>query len=500
MTRLFAPIIRTLAFVRKEVMEVIRQPKLVATLIIGPFLTLLLLGLGYQSDMPVLRTLFVGDPDSELADELATAIDDLGAGNLEYAGLVEDRALAMSRLADGDVDMVVVLPDDPLTTVRNGERAVFDIAHRQLDPFEGATISLLARTTIDRVNRRLLEEVVAEGQLRSEDLIPVLDSAAESATALRSAVESGAAEDVALQQSELDEALVAAAEMGALMADLGVGLGGQDGSTFAAQIDDARQRIDSLPLGDDAHEARLQEAEELERTMVDLAALAGDLQRIDPAVLVSPFGVDAGVVGAVDIDLTDFYAPAVIALMLQHLAITFAALSVVRERTFGTTELFGVAPLRIGETLAGKYLGYAVIAGVVGGALSIIMLGVFAVPVVGGIGAYAGVLALTLAASLGIGFVISTLVTSDTQAVNIAMIMLLLSIFFSGFFIDLVRLAPEVQVVSRLLPITYAIEGLRSVMFTDAGVPEQTWAALGGGSIVLLVVAWAMMVWRLRST
>jgi ABC-2 type transport system permease protein len=105
-----------------------------------------------------------------------------------------------------------------------------------------------------------------------------------------------------------------------------------------------------------------------------------------------------------------------------------------------------------------------------------------------------------MVASLGIGFVISTLVTSDTQAVNVAMIMLLLSIFFSGFFIDLFRLAPAVQIVSRLLPITYAIEGLRSVMFTGAGVPDQTWMALGAGSIILALLAWALMSWRLRTT
>jgi ABC-2 type transport system permease protein len=325
-----------------------------------------------------------------------------------------------------------------------------------------------------------------------------LDESAESATALRATLEAGDTAETRSRLRELDEGLETAGATGAALADLGGSFA--DDSTLSAQGEDARRRIEAFPLGVGSAEAAAQEAAEIESTVLALGVLAGELQSIDPAVLVSPFDVEAGVVGAVDLNLTDFYAPAVIALLLQHLAITFAALSLARERAFGTTELFAVAPLRVGETLIGKYIGYALIAGVVGGVLSLAMLTVFEVPLVGSVAAYAGVLALTMVASLGIGFVISTLVTSDTQAVNVAMIMLLLSIFFSGFFIDLFRLAPAVQIVSRLLPITYAIEGLRSVMFTGAGVPDQTWMALGAGSIILALLAWALMSWRLRTT
>ena len=40
----------------------------------------------------------------------------------------------------------------------------------------------------------------------------------------------------------------------------------------------------------------------------------------------------------------DFYAPAVLALLLQHLAVTFGALSLVREKILGADEIFRVAP------------------------------------------------------------------------------------------------------------------------------------------------------------
>lgn len=96
--------------------------------------------------------------------------------------------------------------------------------------------------------------------------------------------------------------------------------------------------------------------------------------RIDPNVLVSPFRVETRDIAKIQPTLTEFYAPAVLALLLQHLAITFAAMSIVRERQLGTTELFRVSPLAAGETLIGKYLSYLIFGGLLAGLLSLLLV------------------------------------------------------------------------------------------------------------------------------
>lgn len=48
---MFKPIIRLLSFFGKEVREIGRQPRLILSLILGPFLILLLFGIGYQGDL-----------------------------------------------------------------------------------------------------------------------------------------------------------------------------------------------------------------------------------------------------------------------------------------------------------------------------------------------------------------------------------------------------------------------------------------------------------------
>jgi ABC-2 type transport system permease protein len=49
MGNFFRGIIRSSSFFRKEIFEILRQPRLVATLVLGPFLILFIFGIGYRS-------------------------------------------------------------------------------------------------------------------------------------------------------------------------------------------------------------------------------------------------------------------------------------------------------------------------------------------------------------------------------------------------------------------------------------------------------------------
>jgi ABC-2 type transport system ATP-binding protein len=94
-------------------------------------------------------------------------------------------------------------------------------------------------------------------------------------------------------------------------------------------------------------------------------------------------------------------------------------------------------------------------------------------------------LRLTVADSaLGWGFLISALSQRESQAVQLSMILLLSSVFFSGFFLDLDSLIRPVRFVSYSMPVTYAIAGFQEIML--AGRAPIQWhlfalAGLAGG-------------------
>src|SRR5215470_2140732 len=74
---MFKTIIRLLSFFNKEINEVRRQPRLVLSLILGPFLILLLFGIGYAGERPKLKTALVlpqGGVEGMNVEELNRAI------------------------------------------------------------------------------------------------------------------------------------------------------------------------------------------------------------------------------------------------------------------------------------------------------------------------------------------------------------------------------------------------------------------------------------------
>ena len=498
--------IRIFAFTRKEVIEVLRQPRLVVTLIAGPFLILALFGMGYRTETPTIDAIFVANEQGEFATQIEQRLEEADSP-INLVDIVEDDDAALRQLRTGAVDIVVIAPGDPIGTIKSDEQAEFIVLHSQLDPFERATLTLLARTTVDQVNREVLTELVESGQTESEDLDDALPVAIDSADAMADALRRGDTDDARSQRERIGEALTEVETTLGGRASLVEAIERQistSESTLGATADfaDIRASLDSVELADTGRplEDEAETVETIAQRLREMRDIMADFQSVQPEVLVSPFGMDASSIAATELSLTDFYAPGVIALLLQHLTITFAGLSFVRERQVGAVEVFRVSPVRTVEMLVGKYLGYLAVASTVAAALSALTFWVARVPLAGSFENYVAVVVLLLTSSLGIGFVLSALVTTDSQAVNFAMILLLVSIFFSGFFLSLDRLEPLVQTVSWSLPITHALDSLRDIMFRGTGIDARTLLALGGGSVGLFGLAWWLVARRVAQS
>ncbi len=208
--------------------------------------------------------------------------------------------------------------------------------------------------------------------------------------------------------------------------------------------------------------------EQRDRYEVDAARLPA----IPVDVLISPFVSNEDNLAPTSPDVVEFYAPAVLALLIQHIAITLAALALVRERLQGTIEMFRVAPVNAQEVLLGKYLSYFLLGALLSAILALVILFGLNVSSLGDTPDLVLVIGLVLAASLGVGFLISAVVKTETQAVQLAMILLLASVFFSGFFLPTDNLQPLVRLVSYLLPVTYGIIGLQEVMLRGVPPPQ----------------------------
>ena len=502
MARSLRSLMRVSAFVRKEVAGILRQPRLVVTLILGPFLILLLFGLGYSAQPFSIRTLFVVPEDSILRPYLR---DNAGTfvSQVIYEGMTPNEELALARLRSGQIDVVVVAPYKILETVRNSQQAVFSVYHDEIDPIRVRYASSFADLFVDQVNQRFLRALAEEGKREASTLQPGVEAARRSTDALRRAIES---DDPQATQQHLDELYhnLTDLESALLASGLLLGrlteMGWQDLAEMQQHpveiLADLQRRVESLRN----LERRFDQAEQsdqaftaIDRDLSLLDRVLEGLRNIDSRVLVTPFRGEAKAVRAADITLVDYYVPGVIAVLLQHLCVTFGALSIIGEQRSGIMELFQASPLSAFEVLAGKYLSYLLFTVVLTVILTGLLVLTIQIPRLGNWAHYALAIVALLFASLGLGFVLSLLAKTRSQAVQYSMLVLLTSVFFTGFFLNLELLRPSVRAISRAIPATYAIWLLQDIMLRGRPVNLMWVGILTAIGVGLFLVAWFLL-------
>jgi ABC-2 type transport system permease protein len=490
-SRPWAIAIRSQAFCRKELVEIFRQPRLLALLVVGPFALLLLFGAGYSEQQLRLRTIFVGPPGSIYEEVLATYQDDLDE-LVESQGMVATEAEGRRALGNGTADVVVVFPADPAGTVLAGEQAEILVIHDQIDPIQQTAIEIAAQMAIQEVNATVLTSLATNARA---SLAPAGDLARE-AGQLAARVADGVAQgvDSSADREALDDRLDDLGDVldGSITVLDRLGSGDGAGSAGLAQT-----RADVLALRERVSEIDSSSADDVATLAADVQALTARLDDdvvLEPEVLIRPFTSETENALPEPVNPTEYFTPASLALLLQHLAITFAALSLVRDRRGGLFELMRVGPLSSSEILIGKSAAYLLLGAGVAAALVSAAVFVLGVPFEGSIGWMAVMVVVVVLSSLALGMVLSMLSATESQAVQFAMLSLLAGLFFGGFILALEGLAYPVRVISWLLPVTYAIEAFQDVMLRGEAPDLET--VLGATAITVGYGAVAVVALR----
>ncbi|MEA2520047.1 MAG: type transport system permease protein [Chloroflexota bacterium] len=220
---------------------------------------------------------------------------------------------------------------------------------------------------------------------------------------------------------------------------------------------------------------------------------AADAAQIPPDVVAAPTEASLQNIAPSSPTVVQFFGPAVLALILQHMAVTLIALSVVREKNSGLFELFRISPITTAELVTGKLIAYGLFAGAVAlVTIASLVLG-FGVPMLAQPGWIALVVLLLIASSLGLGLVIAAVSDSEPQTVQLSLLVLLASVFFSGFVLSINEFSEPVRSLIYALPVASGIRLLGDFMFRGGTVASwQIWL-LGGLSVGYIVIAWLLL-------
>jgi ABC-2 type transport system permease protein len=385
--QLFKLPLRILAVMGKEVVEVLRRPRALVSIVAGPVLILGMFGLGYVGQPP-LRAELVIPPGIGLPTDPASFAS-IAGDLISIAGVTQDPVQGRDVLRSGAADLLVIVPPDAKDRLARGEQTVLDVEYDTVSPYRAFVARAAAGAIVAGVNREIIQEAAKEA--------------------------------------------------------------------------------------------------------ADRAAAAGQPVAITPEVVAAPTRADVANLAPSEPDVVAFYGIMVLALIVQHTVITVSSLSMLHDRRRGMLDLFRISPIGSGEILAGKYAAFTLLGTVVALAVLAILVFAFGVPFLGGPGVVLGCLALLVVASIGIGTVVALLSDTDRQAIQVSLLILLASVFFSGLALDLDQFSAPVRVIGGLLPVTQAGTLLQDLLLRGAATDAWRIMLLAVMAAGLFAVGWLVL-------
>jgi ABC-2 type transport system permease protein len=218
-----------------------------------------------------------------------------------------------------------------------------------------------------------------------------------------------------------------------------------------------------------------------------VASYAGDLVAAGGGVPAAPLiTAEIRVWFNPELESRDFMIPGILALLLLVITTNLSSMAIVREREVGTLEQLNVTPIKRWQLIAGKLLPYAAI-GIVDVLLVVaVALFWFEVPLRGSFALLLLMCVVYLLSTLGLGLFVSTISSTQQQAMMTASFFFLIPmVFLSGFVFPIQNMPEWIQPVTYLIPLRYFLVILRGIFLKGVGL-ETLWPQ------ALALLAWGL--------
>jgi ABC-2 type transport system permease protein len=191
-----------------------------------------------------------------------------------------------------------------------------------------------------------------------------------------------------------------------------------------------------------------------------------------------------------NLESRNFYVPGVIALLVMLVTLMLSSMAIVREKEIGTMEQIIVTPVKQFEFILGKTIPFALIGFVNVAIISIICVFWFEIPIRGSLLLLMICTALYLMNTLGIGLLISTVSTTQQQAMMSAFFVFLPCILLSGFIFPISNMPSAIQWLTYLNPLRYFLVIVRGIFLKGVGTEilwqQMTALAILGSALLFL--------------
>lgn len=193
-----------------------------------------------------------------------------------------------------------------------------------------------------------------------------------------------------------------------------------------------------------------------------------------------------------ELDYRDYMVPGILVQLVTVVGTLLTAMNIVREKEMGTLDQLSVTPLSQGTFIAAKLIPLWMLA-LVELALGLLVARfVFHVPMRGSIPLVFAAASIYLVAALGVGLFVSTLVSTQQQAMFVTYFIIMIYLLMSGLFTPIRSMPEWAQLLAQVNPVKHFIGLMRAVMLKGATIgdvirPLGALAAFGGVMLTLAI-------------
>ncbi|MGO9181201.1 MAG: ABC transporter permease [Candidatus Limnocylindrales bacterium] len=238
------------------------------------------------------------------------------------------------------------------------------------------------------------------------------------------------------------------------------------------------------------------EADQITSVQKALLAVTGELAGVS-----LPTISHTTIYGVPSKDPITTFAPAIVGFFAYFFVYLLTGVSFLRERTGGTLERLLATPVSRGEIVAGYTLGFGLFAMIQVALLMVWVLGTVHVPAMGPLPGFAVGLGVAMTGSpvvaflvvvllavgaVSLGIFLSTFARTELQVIQFIPLVLVPQFLLSGVLFPVSTLPSVLKPLVPLMPLNYAVDGLRQVFIRGAGLDV---GALQVDVVVLAAIA-----------
>ena len=194
------------------------------------------------------------------------------------------------------------------------------------------------------------------------------------------------------------------------------------------------------------------------------------------------------------------FVPGLIGMLILLVCAMMTSLSIVKEKEMGTMEVLLASPLHPLTIIVAKLIPYFVVSCV--NLITVLLLAEFVlnVPVEGSVAVLLGISVVYILVSLLLGLLISIAVNTQLAAMFISLLLIIPTMYLSGWTFPIESMSETLQHVSCLVPARWYMDATRKIMIQGAEA-QYIWkdfAVLCLDCVALMAISWKLFKTRLE--